>query len=232
MVVLPYADPLMDQFRRCRQEPPQLASSHRSGEQDCCIGGPDPFAPSTVPVDVPLRTLLWGTALRDANFDRYETLNRLWFQSAPSDFQCVVDSVLPTVKGLTMSPIIRLVSFADSDNATTGETEEVSVRHEAELDNGKLVLLLDNRGWSSIGRWSDARRRDIEETARVVVGPDEPYGEQSVEVATTGHWAFIQEILAVQGIEVEVSELRKMRHDVVLSKRLQDRLDKGSNPSG
>lgn len=131
-----------------------------------------------------------------------------------------------------MSTVIRLVSFADSDSATTGKTVEVSVRHEAELDNGKLVLLLDDRGWGSSGRWSEVRRREIEETARVVVGPDEPYGEQSVEDAIAGHWAFIQALLARRGIEAGVSELRTMRHDVVLSKRLQDRLDRNSNSSG
>lgn len=131
-----------------------------------------------------------------------------------------------------MSPIIRLVSFADIDSTTAGKTVEVSVRHEAELDNGKLVLLFGDRGWGSSGRWSDVRPQEIEETTRVVVGPDEPYGEQSVEDAIVGHWAFVQEILAQRGIEAGVSELRTMRHDVVLSKRLQDCLDKNSNPSG
>lgn len=170
--------------------------------------------------------------MQDANFNRYVALNRLWLQPATNDFQCVLDSVLPSVKGLIMSPIIRLVSFADSDNATTGETVEVSVRHEAELDNGKLVLLLDDRGWCSSGCWSEVRQQEIEETVRVVVGPDEPYGEESVEEAITGHWAFIQEILTQQGIEVRVSELREMVHDVVLSNGLQDRLGNGNNPSG
>ena len=129
-----------------------------------------------------------------------------------------------------MSTIIRLVSFADiSDPAS--ETVEVSVLHQAELDNGKLVLLLDDRGWSSSARWSDAQLQDLEETARVVVGPDEPYGAQSREDAENGYWSFIQEVLARQGVEVGVAELRRTRHDVVLSKRLQDRLDRNINPS-
>lgn len=123
-----------------------------------------------------------------------------------------------------MRTVVRLVSFADSDNVSTCNSVEVSVRYEAELDNGKFALLLSDRGWGSTERWSDAKAQEIEETARVVVGPDEPYGEESVEDAALGHWTYIQEILARQGIGIGVSELRKLRHDVVLSERLRDRL--------
>ena len=60
----------------------------------------------------------------------------------------------------------------------------VSARHEAVLVNGRCVLL-DDRGWSLSGGtfdiWAVTSVEDIVDTARVVVGPDEPFGSRSHE---------------------------------------------------
>jgi len=85
-----------------------------------------------------------------------------------------------------------------------------------------LILLLDDRGWSTSQSWSQVQRRQIEEMTRVVVGPDEPVGDQSVEDAVNSQWEFIREILARHGVKTEAVELRNLRHDVVVSKRLLD----------
>ena len=49
----------------------------------------------------------------------------------------------------------------------------MSARHEAELVDGRRVLLLDDRGWSSSGNvsdiWALTSVEDIEKTARMVV---------------------------------------------------------------
>ena len=56
----------------------------------------------------------------------------------------------------------------------------MSARHEAVLDDGRRLLLLDDRGWTEALRgaganeiddlWALTSERDIVETARVVVG--------------------------------------------------------------
>jgi len=46
--------------------------------------------------------------------------------------------------------VTRLVTFVDvDDNVADARQMSVSARHEAVLVNGRRVLLLDDRGWSS-----------------------------------------------------------------------------------
>lgn len=116
----------------------------------------------------------------------------------------------------------RLVSHVDAHH---GEAVSLSVRFEAELDDGRRVLVLDDRGWSSSGTWSQVSSAEIEETARVVVGPDEPRDGETWQEAEAGHLAYIREILVGQGVEIGVAELRSLPHDVVLSTRLLDRIE-------
>ena len=113
----------------------------------------------------------------------------------------------------------------------------VSARHEAELDDGRRLLLLDDRGWTEAPRgaganeiddlWALTSERDIVETARVVVGPDEPFNGRSQGDMETDHWNALAETLRVHGVVVDASELRHVPHDVVLSDRLRARLGRG-----
>src|SRR5947208_7806627 len=94
-----------------------------------------------------------------------------------------------------MAAVARLVTLVDVRDEVAGARQmSVSARHEAVLADGGRVLLLDDRGWSSsalrassVGEvpdsdswrdqpdiWAVMSVEDIEETARVVVGPDEP----------------------------------------------------------
>ena len=138
-----------------------------------------------------------------------------------------------------MSAVTRLVSFVDLAEGV-GDTRQMafSARHEAVLLDGRRVLLLDDRGWS----WSslitvqagdrDSRREqqpdiwamtsveEIEQTARVVVGPDEPFEGSSQEDAEQGHWAYLSDVLRQHGVVVDALDLRRLPHDVVLSERL------------
>ena len=110
----------------------------------------------------------------------------------------------------------------------------VSARHEAVMEDGRRLLLLDDRGWTAELRgaganevddlWGVTPERDIVETARVVVGPDEPYGGRSQDDMETSHWNALAETLRAHGVVVDGSELRKLPHDVVLSDRLLARL--------
>ncbi|WP_104112055.1 hypothetical protein [Arthrobacter sp. N199823] len=123
-----------------------------------------------------------------------------------------------------MAAISRFVSTADVHEGAQPERVSVSVLFEAELDNGESVLVLDDRGWNSSQPWADASQEQIESTARVVVGPDEPYGDQTATGAVTAYWNYIQNILAQHGLETSPAELPAIPHDVVLSQSIIEHL--------
>jgi hypothetical protein len=140
-----------------------------------------------------------------------------------------------------MSAVTRLVTFVDLADGV-GDTRQTafSARHEAVLLDGRRVLLLDDRGWtwSSLiavqagasdrdstreqqpDIWATTSVEDIEQTARMVVGPDEPTDGYSQEDAEQGHWAYLSDVLRQHGVVVDVLDLRRLPHDVVLSERL------------
>jgi hypothetical protein len=148
-----------------------------------------------------------------------------------------LNSVVPAVA--------RLVTLVDvNDEASDARQMSVSALHEAVLEDGRRVLLLDDRGWTSAALtayWGevpeDSRRdqpdvwavttvEDIEETARVVVGPDEPPDGYSQEEAEAAHWAYLADVLREQGVVVDAQELKRLPHDVVLSERLRARISR------
>jgi hypothetical protein len=99
-----------------------------------------------------------------------------------------------------------------------------SALHQAVLADGRRLVLLDDRGWTS--SWSPdvpaiPPVEEIEGTARVVVGPDEAFGEHTQADMENDHWSALAGILAKQGVAVDAQELRRLPHDVVLSGRLQ-----------
>jgi hypothetical protein len=136
-----------------------------------------------------------------------------------------------------MHRVVRLVTLADVGEDVDVGGISVSARHEAVLEDGSRLLLLNDRGWSEALRgtgasaiedlWVVTPERDIVETARVVVGPDEPYGGRSQDDMETGHWNTLAETLRAHGVVVDAGELRRLPHDVVLSDRLRARLDRG-----
>lgn len=135
-----------------------------------------------------------------------------------------------------MGPVASLVTFVDvADQVADPRRLSVSARHEAVLADGRRVLLLDDRGWTESGPadlWALTSVEDIVETARVVVGPDEPFGGHSFEDMAADHWAQLAGTLQQQGIAADASELRRLRHDVVLSERLRGRLGIGPGHAG
>jgi hypothetical protein len=148
---------------------------------------------------------------------------------------------------MTMSSAVtRLVTFVDLADGV-GDTRHmaVSARHEAVLSDGRHVVLLDDRGWSSSLRtafyagdasdrdflreqrpdiWATTSVEEIEQEARMVVGPDEPSSGFSQEDAEQGHWAYLSDVLRRHGVVVDALDLRRLPHDVVLSERLLARL--------
>ena len=133
-----------------------------------------------------------------------------------------------------MTAVTRLVTLVDLHDDIRGARDlSFSARHEAILSDGRRRLLLEGRGWTQGLRgavpdgadpWASTSAEDIEETARAVVGPDEPAGGGSQEDAVAGHWAFIAGVLRAHGVHVDVPTLAQLPHDVVLSDRLRARL--------
>jgi len=113
----------------------------------------------------------------------------------------------------------------------------VSARHEAVLEDGRRLLLLDDRGWTEALRgdgadavgdlWALTSERDVVETARVVVGPDEAFGGRTQDDMETDHWNALAATLRAAGVVICADELRRLPHDVVLSDRLRARLGRG-----
>jgi hypothetical protein len=142
-----------------------------------------------------------------------------------------------------MAAVTRLVTLVDVNDENADALQmSVSARHEADLTDGRRVPLLDDRGWTSsalrasgVGEvpdqpdvWAVTSVGDIEETARVVVGPDEPLDGYSQADAEAAHWAYLADVLRQQGVVVDALELKRLPHDVVLSERLLARIGRGS----
>jgi len=121
-----------------------------------------------------------------------------------------------------------MVTFVDvDDDVADARRISVSARHVAVLVNGRRVLLRNDRGWSVSGPpniWALTSVEDIVHTARLVVGPDEPFGGRSHEDMEADHWAELAEVLRQQGFVTDALELKRLPHDVVLSERLLARV--------
>ena len=137
-----------------------------------------------------------------------------------------------------MPRVVGLVTLADVDADAHPRRLSVSARLEAVLDDGRRVPLLDDRGWSETLHgpgaedvadiWAVTAEQDIAETARVVVGPDEPFDGLSQEDRESDHWNALAEKLRAHGVVVDAGELMRLPHDVVLSKPLLARLVQGA----
>jgi len=151
-----------------------------------------------------------------------------------------------------VAAVTRLVTLVDvNDEVADTRQMSVSARHEAALADGRRVLLLDDRGWTSsalrafwppegadgesrqdqLDTWAVTSVEDIEETARVVVGPDEPAEGRSQADAEADHWAHLADVLRQQGVVVAPLELKRLPHDVVVSERLLARIGRGRGGS-
>ncbi|HEY9291844.1 MAG TPA: hypothetical protein VIP98_11240 [Microlunatus sp.] len=123
-----------------------------------------------------------------------------------------------------MPRLVTSIELGDDDSAST---ISISARHELELDDGHRILLLDDRGWASSGPpeiWDRTSAQDIAEVARVVVGPDEPFGEQSRDDMINQHWDFLRQLADQRGATITSDALRSLRHDVEFGPRLRARL--------
>jgi hypothetical protein len=91
----------------------------------------------------------------------------------------------------------------------------------------------DDRGWTSsahgpaaktLDPWAFETTEDLITTARLVVGPDEPFDGRSADAMETYHWTYIAQRLHTLGVDAVGEDLRALPHDVVLSERLARRV--------
>jgi len=141
-----------------------------------------------------------------------------------------------------MTAVARLVTVVDlRADESDAHTMSVSARHEAVLADGRHILLLDGRGWTSAlmhfrtpddgalredvtDIWAVTSIEEIEKSARTVVAPDEPFAGYTREELEDGHWAHLSDVLRQQGVIADARELKQLPHDVTLSERLLARV--------
>jgi hypothetical protein len=117
-----------------------------------------------------------------------------------------------------MAAVARLLTFVDIDDRDTRGLS-VSALHQAVLDDGRRIVLLDDRGWTSSRGAAAAPVDEIKRTARVVVGPDEPWGAQSRTDAETLHWETLVRTLREHRVVADAATLSALPHEVELSSR-------------
>ena len=81
-----------------------------------------------------------------------------------------------------------MLTFADLDDRDR-RGHSISARLVAELADGTHVVLLDDRGWTSgHGGAAGHTPEEVEMTARMVVGPDEPGRDQTRAEVESDHY--------------------------------------------
>ncbi len=132
-----------------------------------------------------------------------------------------------------MCRVTRLVTHVELRDAGD-RWMSVSARLEAVLEDGRRLTLLDDRGWTEslggeggAGIWAGISVAEIEETARTVVGPDEPFAGHTQADMERTHWVHLAGVLIAHGVRVDGHRLRQLPHEVVLDGRLLARLGAG-----
>jgi hypothetical protein len=127
----------------------------------------------------------------------------------------------------------RLVSVVTPrDDMRHPRRHDFTVVLYAELNDGRRLVLLDDRGWGGsmhstdpgapVDIWAHTEISGLEDTARTVVGPDEPPAGRTHEEEATMHWAALAGRLNLDGVDGPT--LRQAPHDVELSDTLRRRL--------
>jgi hypothetical protein len=120
-----------------------------------------------------------------------------------------------------MGAVRRLLTFADLDDRDR-RGHSISARLVAELADRTHVVLLDDRGWTSgHGGAAGHTPEEVEMTARMVVGPDEPRRDQTRVQVESDHWATMERKLKDAGVDTDGTDLRALPHDVEISHRLR-----------
>jgi len=133
-------------------------------------------------------------------------------------------ALVPEAKRLLTSIEVNAPAGTPRD---TDRQMSVSALLELELTSGQRVTLLEGRGWASSGPsniWAYTSLKDLADTARTVVGPDEPHDGLSYEDAAQGHWAQMAANARAHGVHIATGELAALPHDVNIGPEIQARV--------
>jgi hypothetical protein len=142
----------------------------------------------------------------------------------------VVDAIEPwTIRldGRVTVPaaVTRFVTFVEL-RPPRADARAVSfdARLDAVLDDGRRIVVLDDRGWTSgthpPGVHPPESRAQVERNARTVVGPDEPPDGATWEDMESVHWGRVADELRGRGVRATRAELMALPHDVELGDRV------------
>jgi hypothetical protein len=92
------------------------------------------------------------------------------------------------------------------------------------LSTGERRMLFDDRGWNGSAEIAQEGLLQIEDTARMVVGPDGPGPGEIDEQMEARYWEWIGHKLRDAGINAEAGELRALAHEVEIGERLRHQL--------
>jgi hypothetical protein len=99
-----------------------------------------------------------------------------------------------------------VLTLADLDGRDPGGCS-ISIRHDAALSDGCRVILLDDRDWSGSRSVDGTAVEEVERTARVVIGPDEPQASQTRAEAEANHWTELERRLRDADISTDGVDL-------------------------
>jgi hypothetical protein len=120
-----------------------------------------------------------------------------------------------------MVDIERLITVVDLDGP---DGHSAWAHLHALLATGERLVLLDDRGWGSSGAIAGGSQREVENTARMVVGPDGPGPGETAEQMESLYWLSLERKLRDAGIDIGADKLQRLPHDVEISKRLRNLL--------
>ena len=86
---------------------------------------------------------------------------------------------------------------------------------------------MDDRGWTTSAGVGCQTAAEVEQTARVVVGPDEPAPGWTRAQTEANHWVSLENRLREAGIDVASVHLSAMPHDVEIGESLRRLLKLG-----
>jgi hypothetical protein len=65
----------------------------------------------------------------------------------------------------------------------------------------------------------------VEFQVRTVVGPDEPFDDLTAGDMESSHWESLAGVAQEQGVAVAAVDLKRLRHDVVISEQVRRLID-------
>lgn len=122
-----------------------------------------------------------------------------------------------------MAGVERLVTVVELDERSPSGHSAWTHLY-AVADDGRRFLLLDDRGWSSSAEIAQRDLQEIEDTARMVVGPDGPGPGETDEQMQTWYWEWMEHKLRDASISAAADKLSALPHEVEIGERLRQRL--------